>query len=107
MKTKRPLGGNKDTFTDEQTAVECWEQSAGHAEVETFEKKGMNVSRKVYFGSDPGVTLRHQILITQREGVAVSSPIPLDVVSTPLPDASAGRGILYKVLCDEETGERD
>lgn len=105
VRSKGTAGGSRDDFTDDQTNVLCWEQPASSAEVTLFEKRGMRVSRKVYFLTDPGVQVRNQILVTEREGVEVASPTPLDVRSEALPDATAGTQVAFKVMCDEITGE--
>lgn len=104
-RTKGSLAGSKDTPVNEQTDAECWEQQATNKEIDMFQKRGMEVTRKVYFTTDPGVTSRHQIVMTQRNGIAVSGENPLDVVSEALPDASAGKSVLFKVMVKELTGE--
>ena len=57
--------------------------------------------------SDPSVTENHQILITERNGTTVSSPVALDVVGVDFPDASAGMGVCWKVTVNQTTGEDD
>ncbi len=101
-RTKGTLGGSKDSWTDVQTDVECWEQNASQAEITAYEKRGMTVSRKVFFPTDPSVTVQHQVLITSRDkGITtISSPVPLDVKTESRPDASAGLGVAYKVMVD-------
>ena len=89
------------------TGVECWEQAASESESREFEKLGMTVGSKIFFTSNPNVTRRHQLLITSRLGVAVAVPDVLDVMSTRLPDDSAGMGILWAVMCNRSTGEDD
>jgi hypothetical protein len=106
-RTKGSLSGSKDDPTVEQTDVPCWEQAASHAEIDDFNKQGMSVDRKIYFTSDPAVRRRHQILITERNGATVSSPIPLDVVSESVPDAGAGTGVVFKVMCDYNPARAD
>ena len=103
IRTKRTLGGSKDSSVDEQTNVLCWEQNANHVEITDYEKMGMAVNRKIYFLTDPGVTVRHQISITSRNGVAIASPIELEVRTEALPDASAGMGVVYKVMAEQIT----
>lgn len=98
QQTASPLGGNRVTRVVEQTNVACWEQSVNTSEVEKFGKKGMMVTTKIYFTSDPGVTDRHEILITERNGTAVSSPVRMQVLQPAYPDASAGLGVLYRVM---------
>lgn len=87
--------------------MECWEQAASESESQEYEKLGMAVSSKIFFTSKPNVTRRHQLLMTSRMGVAVAVPDVLDVVSTRLPDDSAGMGILWAVMCNRNTGEDD
>lgn len=109
IRSKDTLGSGKDTVTVEQTGVHCWEQQASDSEVRDYEKRGMRVSRKVFFLTDPLVTERHQIVITKRNGVAIAAAnqIALDVKSEPVPDASAGLGVVYRVMVDDLTGSRD
>jgi hypothetical protein len=61
----------------------------------------------VYFVSDPLVTEQYQLIITERDGsaVPVASQVILDVKSAAEPDASAGKGVVYRVMCDYQTGE--
>jgi len=106
-RSKGTLGGSKESFTDEQTNVECWSQNANHREVQDYEKRGMRITHKVYFTIDPGVTENHQILITEENGVAIASPDILDVKTRSDPDASAGLGVVFKVMADILTGRRD
>lgn len=106
-RTKSSLGGSKDSFVNEQTEVKCWEQPATAKEIVDFEKRGISINRKVYFPTNPSVTERHQILITKRQGVAITSPTPLEVKTILSPDSSAGLGVLYKVMVEEVTSRFD
>lgn len=105
--TQGTMPKGKPSYVDEQVGVECWEQSAGSSGSRDFQKKGMNVPHKVYFFEDPGITSRHQILVTKRMGVAVASPDVLDVVSSDGPDDSAGLGILWSVSCTRSPSAED
>ncbi len=101
VSTKSTLGGRKNKPVNVTTNLLCWEQQASNAEILEFEKRGMIISKKIYFLSDPGVDEHHEILITERNGVAVSNPIRYDVASESLPDASAGLGVVYKVMINQ------
>jgi hypothetical protein len=109
IRAKGPLGGSVDTFLNEQTSVSCWEQHATAKEISDFEKRGMLITSKIFFTANPSVGERHQIIITERNGTAISSDdqIPLDVRTEANPDASAGLGVVWKVMCTENTGEDD
>ncbi len=108
IRTNDGLGGNVYGVVTEQSNVECWEQPASASEMKEYEKRGIKVSTKVYFVTDPAVDERHRILITSRQGVAqanldgtdVTNPDTLCVQSSARPDASAGLGILWRVMCD-------
>lgn len=106
-RTSGTLGGTKDTFVSEQTDVLCWEQQASSKEIKEFQKRGISINRKIYFLTDPAVTEKHTITITERQGTAIASAsqISLKVRSETLPDASAGLGVVYKVMAEERTGE--
>lgn len=101
------LGGSQDKVAIDQTNVVCWEQQASAREIKDFEKKGMSINRKIFFLTDPSVTSRHRILITERLGVTQTDPVALDVTAEALPDASAGLGVVFRVMANENTGENN
>src|SRR5690349_20601381 len=86
------------------TNVVCWEQQASASEKKEYDKRGILISRKFYFLQDYGITEQDEILITERIGTAVVNPVPLDVKSRTDPDASAGLGLVFKVMADMQTG---
>ena len=100
--------GNVETRIVEQTDVECWEMQASASEIKDYERKGMKVSKKIFFASNPNVTERHEIVITKRNGVAVptSSQVIQDVSSEAREDASAGLGVVWRVMTSDDTGNR-
>ena len=67
----------------------------------------MTLIRSIYFKADPGVSSRHEIAITKRNGVAIAavSQVWLEVQSSKAPDAGAGLGILYRVIAGHNTGK--
>ena len=105
------LGGNKYGVVIEKTNVEVWEQQASASEIQDYEKRGIVVNTKLYFVEDPKVTERHSVLITKRLDVNspnlsvtdVSNPDVVYVKSDTRPDASAGLGILWRVMCEKKT----
>lgn len=99
-------GGNTNVPTEEKADVECWEQAASSEDVEEFDKRGILIKRKIFFKEDPSLTEKHVIKITSRDrGVTIiTSPPELRVKTKSLPDASAGLGLLYKVMVDDQTG---
>lgn len=99
------LGGSEDIPSVTQSGVECWEQQASASEVMDYAKRGITIDRKIYFNSDPNINEQYKIRVDKRNGVAVSNPVLLDVKSIPLPDVSAGLGVLYKVMAFQHTGD--
>lgn len=99
------MGGTKVDTTDVATNVKCWEQQANAKEIDLYEKRGQQVDRKVYFSVDPEIDEQNEILITEKLGTAVANPIVLKVRSEVEPDASAGIGILYRVMAQKITSQ--
>jgi hypothetical protein len=100
VRTKGTLGGSSDAPVVEQTDVPCWEQNASHREVTDYEKDGISVTHKTYFVSNPNITRRHEIVMTERDGVSVAED-PKEVRSDARPDASAGLGVVWKVMTED------
>jgi len=101
------MGQSKVTARNVRLNMACWEQPAGDSEFGSYQKEGVRITHKVFFLENPYVKRRYQIVITHRQGVAVANPKVLDVVSYPMPDATAGLGVCYRVLCEEVTSEDD
>jgi len=99
------LGGTKVDATDVATNVECWAQQAGAKEIDTYEKRGIQVDRKVYFPTDPNINEQNEILITEMDGLPVDDPIVLKVRSEVAPDASAGLGVVYRIMAQKITSQ--
>lgn len=100
------IGVAVDRYVVEQTNVSCWEQQASASEVNDWQKRGIAVSKKVFFTTNPNLAEDSLIVITNRynQDIVEAQQLVLDVVSFPDPDASAGFGILYKVMCNMRTG---
>jgi len=107
IRTKGELGGSKDSSTEEQTGVSCWEQQVSAAESLAYQKQGASLRSKVFFAENPNVSRRHQIVITSRNGEAIASADQeaWDVLSFAAPDVSVGRGLLWRVMIGRGTAE--
>lgn len=110
------VGHAKKTPVLVQSAVKCWEQAASASEVKNYMQRGYTVSRKVYFNFDIRsiISERCLIVITHRqnadggqEAVSESTRESYDVVSINEPDASAGYGILWKVMLTNSSSDRN
>lgn len=89
----RAAVGTRDSYATVST-LSCWRQPAGEKEIEEFAKRGVSVTNKVYFTSDPGIDERHALEIGGET---------YEVRSFSDPDASAGLGIVYKVFVERTT----
>ena len=93
-RTRDDLGGSKDSFADVFTDRECWQQPASNREVREFEKRGISVTDRIYFVTDPNLDEQHILVVNGQ---------PYEVRSESDPDASAGLGILFKVFAEKTT----
>jgi hypothetical protein len=88
-KSQGSMGGGKDTLSLVFADRDCWRQPAGDREQVLALKKGIDITHKVYFISDPLLDNRH---------VLVFSDGTYDVTSRPVPDASVGLGVVWRVM---------
>ena len=97
-------GGSRDDFSDSVfTDRECWQQVATMQEVEEFRKRGISVTDKIYFTTDPEVDERHNLVDVRARGATAGAGDEFEVRTRALPDASAGLGVVYKVMAEHST----
>lgn len=92
-RSRDALGGSGDTLTTVTADVSCWRQAAGDRETLEFQKRGIRVTHKIYFAADPGVDERN---------VLVMGDDTMSVRSGARPDASAGMGVLWRIMVELE-----
>lgn len=102
VRTRGALGGSVDSFSTVFSGVACWQQHARESEITEFEKRGLAATDKVYFLTDPGLDERHILTITNPR---TGSERVFEVRSRAEPDASAGLGVVYRVMCELRTTE--
>ena len=92
-RTKGTLGGSKDSFpTTVFTDRKCWRQPVSDSENEEYQRRGITVSHKVYFTSDPELDATH---------VLIFDGVDYYVKSESDPDASVGLGVVWRVMVDK------
>jgi hypothetical protein len=92
-RTQGTLGGAKDSWSTVLfSGRACWRQPAGDNESDYAMKRGISVSHKVYFTSDPGVDERDRLVFSDGNYL---------VRTLPHPDASVGRGVVWRVMVDD------
>ena len=101
-RTRGTLGGGKDSFSQVFTGRACWEQQAGAREISEFAKRDIEVTHKVYFAADPGLLVpeEHILIVTNTVSGQTTT---LEVSTEPSPDASAGMGVVWKVMAKRTT----
>ena len=97
IRTKGPLGGSRDDPTTVFTGRPCWRQMARDSEILEFQKRGISVTDKIYFASNPGLDERHIIVMGDGD--------ELKVRSRSMPDVSVGLGLVWRVMAEHKTTE--
>ncbi len=92
-RTSDALGGSKDTFTTVFADRSCWRQPASTNERRQAQRRGIDISDKVFFVTDPELDERHVLVI---DGETLS------VRNYAHPDASAGLGKVFRVFAKLE-----
>lgn len=87
------LGGSRDSFSSSGT-LSCWRQVANDREIREFDKRGISITDKVYFTSDPGINETCRLIFP--DGT-------YEVRSFAAPDASAGKGVVWRVMVERTT----
>ena len=93
-RTADGVGGGRDTYTTVFTDRACWVQQAGDSEVTEYARRGIRISEKVYFTTNPELNELHTLTI---------NGIEYDVISYPEIDASAGMGVVWRVMVNRTT----
>ena len=96
-RTTDTLGGNSDSYTTVFTDRACWRQQAGDSEITEFAKRGINITNKVFFTSNPNLDETHELVISGEV---------YDVISSPVPDASAGLGVVWRTMINWKSTEQ-
>lgn len=98
------LGGTRSTFSTVFTGRACWRQIVSQAEIVEFEKKGISVTDRIYFLTDPGLDERHIVEISKMHArETVSGTDTLEIRSKAIPDATSGLGVVYRVYAEKTT----
>lgn len=95
-------GGGLDGFTVVFTERLCWQQAASFGEIEEYAKRGIRVTDKVYFTANCDLDERHELVVFN---TLSDSSVRFRVAARSVPDASAGKGVVWKVMCEARTDE--
>ena len=93
---KDTLGGSRDVSILVFSKRPCWRQQAGDREITEYKKRGIGITNKVFFTEDPKLDETHFLEIGGEQ---------YEVKSSPEPDASAGLGVIYKVMVERTTAD--
>ena len=89
--------GNTSTPVSIATGVQAWVQNASMSEVDEFQKLDQRVTHKVFYSADPGIRPGDRIVVT-----AGTSFCGKTFDFRAMTDRSAGMGILFGVMVEEE-----
>lgn len=95
-RTQDAYGGSRDSLTVLFSEIPCWQQTASDTETRAYDKRGIAVTDKVYFTFNPQLDERHVLEV---------NGVQFDVVSRAVPDASAGKGVIWRVMVAASTAE--
>lgn len=85
------LGGGQDSFGLVFSNRRCWRQNASDREIVELGRRGISVTNRIYFLSDPELDETHSLII--------GSDV-YEVRSRATPDASSGLGIVWRVMAE-------
>ena len=88
-RTLDAYGGAIDSYSIVFADRPCWRQKVSESETQDFQKRGIYVTDKFYFTSDPLLDERHILEVGDKT---------YEVVTASDPDASAGLGVVYRVI---------
>lgn len=106
QRSRDNLGGSKDVFAtlaSWRSGVACWQQAARESEIREFDKRGISVTDKIYFTTRPDLDERHTLTVTNPKTGTVNT---YEVRSHAEPDATAGLGVVYRVMAEYKTTEQ-
>ena len=91
------IGDTDENPTTVATLVKCWVQNASMREINEYQRRNENVTHKVYFPTDPGLLVGDYLTVTSGPSF-VGTVLKFQADS----DRSAGLGVLYGAMCEEE-----
>ena len=91
------LGGVVGEFEDVASDVSAWVQNAGASEIKEFDRRGDDISHKIFFGAVPVVAVGDQIYV--ESGPSFVGKTFVFVAGT---ERSAGCGLLWAAYVVEK-----
>lgn len=95
-------GANREEDASVATGTACWAQNASQSEINEFQKRDQSVTHKVYFPAEPPLRVGDHITITTAEAGMLGLVLKFQAAA----DRSAGLGVLFAAMCQEETNPR-
>jgi hypothetical protein len=98
------LGGTSESYATVFTGRACWRQLASQAQIIEYEKRGIAITDRIYFLTDPGLDERHIVEVSKMHARGTVAGVDtLEVRSKAVPDATAGLGVVYRIFAGAET----
>jgi len=90
--------GNKVESETIASGVSAWVQNASMSEVFEYQKRDQRITHKVFYSSEPSIRPGDIIEVT-----AGPSFVGKELNFQSMTDKSAGLGVLFRAMCDEES----
>lgn len=101
--TRSARGGNRYSWPTVHTNVPCWRQTVKDTSVREFERRGSQSVDRVYFLTDLDLDENHLITDLRDKDADAGTGETWEVASEAEPDASAGLGVLFRVMVNKST----
>ena len=95
-------GANREEDALVATGTACWAQNASQNEITEFQKRDKSVTHKVFFIDNPPLRVGDHITITTAEAGMLGLVLKFQAAA----DRSAGLGVLFGAMCEEENNPR-
>lgn len=109
-RTSDSMGGARPSRIPIREGIPCWQQPMSATEQTKYGKAGMSITTKIYFNSDPGIKDNDELVITHRRVAGVLTSIDeadwvyIENLMAHQPDRSAGLGLLFMAVGNDEPG---
>ena len=103
--TKDSMGGNVPGYVDTSTSHDFLLQTASVQESNRYDARGEQTIYNAFFSSNPSLTPKNRLKVTNWMGVSLSTPRYLRVLATDT-EGPPGEAQLWVVTCVEDTLER-
>jgi hypothetical protein len=89
--------GDRQTMATVATSVESWVQNASTSEIIEYQKRDMMITDRIFFNANPSAQVGDRFVVTSGPSRVGNIFKMKDLV-----ERSAGKGVLWRAMCEEE-----